>query len=156
MSIFRSEEMGLYMLSVEKNFALEVMENLGRLSCLQFIDMNNKDQSYNRTYSGLVRRCDESLRKIQFIETLCEKHKRKLRMPNSVNEFLHDIELNIGNTGKDTMAYFEDIEQILSRSEQFLMEQEKRAETAYERSQAITQHKYVLDKGSEIVLAKAK
>jgi hypothetical protein len=156
MSIFRSEEMGLYMLSIEKNGAMEVMENLGRLSCLHFIDMNGNEQSYSRTYSSLVRRCDEALRRVAYIESLCEKHKSKLRPPRNVNDFLRDIDQLISNTGKDTMAYFEGVEQTLTRAEQFLVEQEKRAEMAQERSQGIAQHKYVLDKGSEIVLARAK
>ena len=156
MSIFRSEEMGLYMLSIEKNFAMEVMENLGRLSCLHFIDMNSNEQVYNRTYSNLVRRCDEALRKIVYIESVCERYKSQLRQPRNLNDFLRDIDQLISSKGKDTMAYFEGIEQTLTNTEQFLIEQEKRAETAFERSQAINQHKYVLNKGSEVVLTKAR
>ncbi len=156
MSIFRSEDMGLYMLSLEKNFAWEVMDSLGRLSCLHFLDVNNKEQVYNRPYSTMIRRCDEGARRIKYIETLCERYRKPIKPPQSVDTFLTNMQQVIASRGVDSMAYFEEIEQILEGAEKFLLEQQQRAEATFAQYTTIVQHRYVLNKASEIVLARAR
>lgn len=156
MSIFRSEDMGLYMLSLEKNFAPDVMDSLGRLSCLHFVDVNNKEQVYNRAYSTMIRRCDEAARRMKYIEGLCERYKKPIKPVRSVESFLTGLQQVISAKGKDSMAYFEELEHVLSSAEEFLLKQLKEAESAFAQYTSIMQHRYVLNKASEIVLARTR
>lgn len=156
MSIYRSEDMGLFILSIEKNFAWTVMDTLGRLSCLQFIEGNAKEQVYNKPYSTMLRRCDESVRRIRYIESLCEKYNKKVTHPSSVETFLANLQQSIASQGLDAMAYFEKQEQMLEKAEKFCLEQRKEAESSYARYLSIVQHRYVLNKASEIVLSRVR
>jgi len=156
MSIFRSEDMGLFMLSLEKNSAWEVMDSLGRLSCLHYLDVNNKEQIYSRAYSVMVRRCDEAYRRIRYIESLCEQYKKQVCPPPSVDIFLSNLQQTIASKGKDSMAYFEEVEQTLEKAEKFLSDQQKEAENMFTKYTSVVQHRYVLNKASEIVLARAR
>jgi hypothetical protein len=156
MSIFRSEDMGLFTLNVDKNFSWDVMESLGRMSCLHFVDVNSKEQVYSRPYSAMVRRCDEAHRRIRYIESLCELYKRPLRNPRSVEVFMTNLQQSIADKGKDAMAYFEEIEQVLESNEAFFVRQQKEAEATYAKYTSVIQHKYVLNKASEIVMARAR
>jgi len=156
MSLFRSEDMGLFTLSLEKNFAYEIMDSLGKLSCLHFIDVSNKDQVYSKPYSAMIRRCDEAIRKIKYIEALCEKHNKPLKAPLSVDTFLTNMQQMLNSKGIDSMAYFEEVEAILESSEKFLGEQQKNAEKTFRDYTSVVQHRYVLNKASEIVLSRGK
>ena len=156
MSIFRSEEMGLFTLGVDKNAAWDVVESLGRLSCLHFIDVNTKEQVYNRIYSAMTRRCDEGQRRVRYLEAVCEQYKKPLVPPKNVNSFLASIQEIIANKGKNSMAYFEEIESTIESAEKFLLVQQKEAERLFLEFTAFAQQKYVLNKASEIVLARSK
>lgn len=156
MSIFRSEDMGLYTLSVDKNFAWDLMDSLGRLSCLHFVDVNNKEQLYHRPYSSMLRRCDDAVRRIRYMETLCEKYNKRLRPPSSVEGFQANLQQSIMSQGLDPMAYFEKLEVALEDAEKFLAQQLRDAETFYSQYISVVQHRYVLNKASEIVLARAR
>ena len=156
MSIFRSEDMGLYTLSLEKNFAWDVMDSLGRLSCLHFIDVSAKEQIYTRPYSTMIRRCDEGARRIRYIEALCDRYKKTIKAPSSVDAFLLNMKQVVSSRKMDSMAYFEEVEQILEGAEKFLIEQQKEAEASFLKYTSIVQHRYVLNKASEIVLSRAR
>jgi hypothetical protein len=104
----------------------------------------------------MVRRCDEAYRRIRFIESLCAQYKKVLRPPQNVDTFLANIQELIAKKGKDSMAYFEELEQTLVDTEKFLTEQQKEAEAAFSRQTQLAQHRYVLNAASEIVLARAK
>lgn len=156
MNIFRSEDMGLFVLSIEKNFAWDVMDSLGKLSCLQFIDVDAKEQVYNRSYSAMVRRCDDALRRIRYIEIICNNYNKRLRPPSSVENFQANLQQSISSQGLDSMAYFEKIELLLESAEKFFTEQMKEAENSYDRYLSIVQQRYVINKASEIVLARSR
>lgn len=156
MSIFRSEDMGLFTLSVDKNFAWDLMDSLGKLTCLQFVDVNQNEQSYNRPYTPMVRRCDEAVRRIKYVEMLCNKYNKKLRFPSSIEAFQANLQQSIASQGLAPMAYFEKIETSLEQSEKFLIQQEKEAENFYTQYLSVVQHRYVLNKASEIILSRAR
>ena len=64
MNLFRSEEMGLFSINILKDSAWEVMEELGKLDILHFVDLNTSVQIISRTFSQVIRRCDETERRI--------------------------------------------------------------------------------------------
>ncbi len=46
------------------------MNEIGKLSNLEFIDLNFKEQAYIRAYTPYLKRCDESLRQIKYHDLL--------------------------------------------------------------------------------------
>jgi len=148
--------MALYTLSVDKNFAWDLMDSLGKLGCLQFVDVNVKEQIYNRPYTAILRRCDEGITMIKYIESLCRVYNKKPRQPSSIETFQANLQQSIASQGLNPMAYFEKVEGTLDQTVKFLKKQEKEAEKFYERYLAVVQHRYVLNKASEIVLARAR
>lgn len=155
MSIFRSEEMGLYTIDIGKDYAEEVMEELGKLSCLHFIDVNDKEQIYRRAYTETIRRCDEASRRIKYVEGICNKYHQELKHPQSVEAFLDSVSKQIAKKGKHSMAYFDEIEATLKSGEEYLIEQEKEAEKWNANKVDLDQRRYVLNTVAEIVLPRA-
>ena len=64
--MFRSEPMQLYSISVSKDNAWEIFNVLGEINYLHFVDLNRKEQIFNRTYAGMIKRCEEAERRIKF------------------------------------------------------------------------------------------
>ncbi len=46
MSIFRSEDMALFEISIPKDNAWEIMDKMGMLKTMHFIDLNTKEQVF--------------------------------------------------------------------------------------------------------------
>lgn len=57
--------MALYEISIPKDNAWDIMNELGNLNCLHFIDLNKNEQVFNLTYAGIIKRCEDSERRIK-------------------------------------------------------------------------------------------
>ena len=51
MSLFRSKEMGYFDIILPRESAWDIMNILGELDAIEFIDLNQKDPTFNRPYS---------------------------------------------------------------------------------------------------------
>lgn len=56
MGLFRSEDMSLYEISIPKDNAWEIMNSLGNLDALHFVDLNTNEQPFNLTFATSVKR----------------------------------------------------------------------------------------------------
>ena len=156
MSLFRSQEMGLYLLSIEKNYTWEVIHMLGQHSVLHFIDANEGEKSYNRSYTDLLRRCDEAQKRIRLLESLCVQHRvGPLREPADVNKFLSSLQNDIAAKGKNSMEYFEELEQFLIDTHNFLKTQKGQLEEAYEAYNGLVEKEIVYNTAWDMMWAKA-
>jgi V-type H+-transporting ATPase subunit a len=86
--MFRSEEMALYSLDISKDDAWEVMNQLGKNSTLHFLDLNQREQSYNRAYASYIKRCDEAERRARYIEEQARKFRMPVQKAKSLEELL--------------------------------------------------------------------
>ena len=59
MSLLRSERMGFYNLIMPKESAIDILDALGSVSMLQFIDPEGGEASFKMDYSLWVKRCEE-------------------------------------------------------------------------------------------------
>lgn len=64
MGILRSEDMYLYKFVVTKDNAWQVVDTLGKIKSTHFIDMNKTQQAYKLQYTDMIKRCEESERKL--------------------------------------------------------------------------------------------
>ena len=68
MSILRSEDMGYFTLFMPHESAWAVLNQIGKIGALQFVDLNVNQSVFNRPYAAYVKRCDEVERRLKFIE----------------------------------------------------------------------------------------
>jgi len=54
--------------AMTKDTLYESMKALGRLECVSFIDLNIDQQVYEMPFSNEVKRCSETLRRIETIQ----------------------------------------------------------------------------------------
>lgn len=67
MSIFRSQDMFLYKLVLAKDNEKAIFSILGNRNIAQFINMNEKEQIFNLPYIDLIKRCEETERKVSYL-----------------------------------------------------------------------------------------
>jgi hypothetical protein len=58
--IFRSEDIELYKLTIHKDYDQKIMNELGKLSQLHFIDLNREVQPYMLPYTQDIKRLEEA------------------------------------------------------------------------------------------------
>lgn len=66
-SIFRSEVMGFYNIVMPRESAWDILNELGTMDSVHFIDSDPYCSLINRPFGKYVKRCDEVLVKIQNI-----------------------------------------------------------------------------------------
>ena len=64
MGIFRSEDMHLYQLVMQADEAWATVNELGKLGCAHFIDLNQQKLSYEMRYARPLKLIDETDRKL--------------------------------------------------------------------------------------------
>jgi len=71
--IWRSEEMELIQLFIQNEAAHATLDELGNLGIVQFIDLNHEVNAFHRNFVNELRRADELLRRIRYLEELINK-----------------------------------------------------------------------------------
>ncbi len=66
--MFRSEEMKFFQLCIPREFAIQILLELGNTESLQFVDASPKKPGFKRDFSNFIQRCDDLLIKINSIE----------------------------------------------------------------------------------------
>jgi hypothetical protein len=57
--------MQMYQMTMPKDDAWFIMNEMGNLGSVHFIDLNKGEQAFNLPYSSQIKRCDETLRRIE-------------------------------------------------------------------------------------------
>ena len=81
MGYFRSEDMSLFEISIPKDSAWEIMNELGDLGCLHILDLNKNEQVFNLRFASLIKRCEETEKRVNFLISECTKHQIELNNP---------------------------------------------------------------------------
>ncbi len=85
---FRSEHMEYISLIVNEDAAHDCLAVLGKLSAIQFTDLNPDLTPFQRRYVSYVRRCDELERKLRFFGHECDNFGLNLETAGDVDSFL--------------------------------------------------------------------
>ncbi|CAH0553359.1 unnamed protein product [Brassicogethes aeneus] len=72
-AMFRSEEMALAQLFIQPEAAYYSVSELGETGCVQFRDLNEHINAFQKKFVNEVRRCDEMERKLRYIESEVKK-----------------------------------------------------------------------------------
>jgi V-type H+-transporting ATPase subunit a len=151
MGLFRSEDMALYEISIPKDNAWDIMNVLGKLNALHFIDLNVHEQPFNLTFAHWVKRCDDTLRRISFIKEECIRLNVTLQKPKDAQSFLENINAVYRNRKKSSSFYFEEIEQEVKSKEAFISEQINILKNLHDNLNHLVQYKTVLSKAASVI-----
>ncbi|EDW03683.1 V-type proton ATPase 116 kDa subunit a1 [Drosophila grimshawi] len=77
--MFRSEKMALCQLYIQPEAAYASIAELGESGCVQFRDLNDQINVFQRKYVNEVRRCDDMERRVRYIEN--QLRKDDIKMP---------------------------------------------------------------------------
>lgn len=62
---FRSEDMKLYQLIMQTDDSWATINELGKLDCLHFIDINKDKLAHEQLFAKMVKRIDETERRVE-------------------------------------------------------------------------------------------
>lgn len=102
---FRSEHMEYISLIVNEDAAHDTLADLGKLSAIQFTDLNPDLTPFQRRYVSFVRRCDELERKLRFFGNECDNFGLNLETAGDIENFLEsNVSILSGRTGSGLSA----------------------------------------------------
>ena len=143
--------MELYSLFISKDNSWEIMNELGRMSALHFLDLNQNESIANRTYSSTIKRCDETERRIRFIEEEAKRLEASYRVPPSVDQFFEAMDAIKKSNVVLGSNLIDDYENELKDRENFLREQTKKLKEIQERKKYLLEHQQVLKTTKEMM-----
>ena len=132
MGFFRSEDMSLYEITVPKDNCWDIMNELGNLNNMHFIDLNRDEQVFNLQYAPFIKRCEETEKKIEFIELEWKRHGVPMLPPKSVDDFLNKLNTMRRIKKKSNNLFFEEIEKDIDIKEKFVQEQTRKEKDIYD------------------------
>ena len=101
---FRSEHMEYISLIVNEDAAHDCLADLGKLSAIQFTDLNPDLTPFQRRYVSYVRRCDELERKLRFFGNECDNFGLNLETAGDVSDFLDSSSSIVGRSGSGALG----------------------------------------------------
>eukprot|EP00357_Protocruzia_adherens_P016636 CAMPEP_0115012846 /NCGR_PEP_ID=MMETSP0216-20121206/25006_1 /TAXON_ID=223996 /ORGANISM="Protocruzia adherens, Strain Boccale" /LENGTH=704 /DNA_ID=CAMNT_0002382033 /DNA_START=210 /DNA_END=2324 /DNA_ORIENTATION=- len=149
MSMFRSQSIGLYKLIITRENAKEVIGELGKVGCLEFLDLNEKTPDYRRGSSSYLKYCDENQRRLRFLEEVCHQFNHPLTPANNPALLQQALENLLAERDIDSDTYLKQVDQDLERLEEVLTEQSDSFYKGQERIQKLKEHLLVLDQAQQ-------
>lgn len=156
MGIFRSEDIDLYEITVPKDNAWEIMNKLGDIGIMHFINLNKSEQIFNLIYAPFIKRCEETEKRISFIEQECKRHQVPMEKPKSVQEFLNNINSIQNKMKKAGNMFFESIEEDIKIKENFVQDQTRKSKEIHDSFTLLFEYKTVLIKADQILQINAR
>lgn len=75
MSQFRSEDMSLVQFFIQSDAAHDTLHELGHVGAIQFKDLNVEKSAFQRIFVQDVRKCDDMLRIVRYLQGMLERDK---------------------------------------------------------------------------------
>ncbi|KAJ8918152.1 hypothetical protein NQ315_011609 [Exocentrus adspersus] len=141
--MFRSEEMALAQLFIQPEAAYFAISELGESGCVQFRDLNEHVNAFQRKFVTEVRRCDEMERKLRYIEAEVRKDSVNIpdvsELPKAPNpREIIDLEAHLEKTEGDIRELSEsavnlksnyleltELKHVLEKTQAFFSEQDE-------------------------------
>lgn len=78
--LVRSQKVSYGQLIVPLNVAEETVQAIGELGCVQFVDLNAGELTFNRRYANELKRCDELERKLRYFNEMITREEERADM----------------------------------------------------------------------------
>eukprot|EP00347_Sterkiella_histriomuscorum_P000740 403374687 len=129
---------------------------MGKIESVHFIDMNRNESSFKLPYTDMIKRCEETERRLIYLEKECQRYKVKLITPQNLEHLEQAIEAISENKRKAIQALFEDLENEIKEKEQFVITQNEKIKSMFDILNMQIEYKIVLDKADKIIHGKLK
>jgi len=130
---------------VSEDAAHSCIREIGKLGCVQFLDLNEELTPFQRRFVSGVKRCDEMERKLRFFVTEMDKFGLSIQSKSSADRFLAERE----DQAVSTMAMLEKLESHLEEYENQLLEFNKFHEKITNEYNEKIEHREVLEKSKD-------
>ncbi|EED92420.1 v-type h-atpase [Thalassiosira pseudonana CCMP1335] len=125
---FRSEHMEYISLIVNEDAAHDCLADLGKLSAIQFTDLNPDLTPFQRRYVSYVRRCDELERKLRFFGNECDNFGLKLDTAGDIDTFLESPTALLESLEVELEGYESQLKELNAYSEKLTREYNEKVE----------------------------
>jgi len=146
MSLFRSERMGYYNIVMPRESAWEIINELGELSAIQFVDLNQHEQSLTRPYSAHIKRCEELELRILSIEQHMKRFNKQIERCDDPKAFISCLKESLSKRTKADVTYLEDLEAELEERITSINSQIKYYDSAVDDFNRLVENIHVLEK----------
>lgn len=151
MSMFRSESMNLCKLLVTKDKAYDVVEALGLLNEVSFVNLNKDEQPQKLPYCHEISKCNEICTKLDYIYEQCQKFGVKVEECESYQEFI-DKKTSLQMRMKmSKFTILDHLNKIVEEQQKFLKEQNERIESMYSDYNDLLEYKQVTIASQELM-----
>jgi len=99
---------------------------------MHFIDLNKNEQVFALRFANLIKRCDDSEKRIVFLQNECRRHNIKLEKPKDLNDFMRIIDQMRESRGIAPSLFFEQIEAGVKTTEEFVNDQTKKEKDMFD------------------------
>lgn len=124
-SFLRSSPMKLYSLRLPRETAFTVINHLGELSLLHFMDSSPESPMFSRYYSKSIKRCEECLLKLEDLTQIMHKFKKSPKKLDDIPKFLIEFRGMIKSRNKPETSYLDEVENEINEKYEQLQEQLK-------------------------------
>ena len=104
------------------------MNELGSLECFHLIDLNRNEQPYHLPYTSIIKRIEDTERRIEYLLAECRKHHIQMQEAKSVDHFHRLMDAVSKAKRKALPVLFDDIESDVADKERFMLSQNERLE----------------------------
>ena len=143
--------MALYQLTVNKDNAWDVMNTFGEDGSVQFLDLNRDEQPYSLPYTTQVKQCEESERKLAFLENACSQNYVKVTPPKDISQYLNAIQQYKEKENKAQQLLMEGIYKEITDQEKFVQDQNAKLKAASDEFQKLQDELESLNVAKEMI-----
>lgn len=144
-AIFRSAEMSLIQLYIPQEISRDAVYTIGQLGLVQFLDLNLKVRSFQRTFVGDIRRLDNVERQYRYFYNLLQKH--NLNLYETEEDNLKYTPSSHGVILPPSTSIIDDHVQNAAILETRLIQMVDAAEQLEQQKADLEQYRYVLQSG---------
>lgn len=120
MSALRSQDMSLYQLMISRDNSYDIINELLELDFLHYVPLNDHKQPHELLYIDTLRRCEDTTRKIAFIETMYKDYCVQMQGPQSMEQLERAVQQIAEDKQCKTRQLIDKIEFEVQEQEQFL------------------------------------
>lgn len=146
MSLFRSDPMAYYNIVMPRENAWDILNELGELNAVQFVDQNAHDLTFNRPYTAYIKRCEDMEAKVDQITKSMVRFEKDYVKCDDPKLFLRNLRDHLSKRNRAEHTYFEEAETELDQKVDALNEQIKTYDDLTDKFQKLQEFKKVLEK----------
>jgi len=142
--------MGYYQLVMPRESAWEILNEIGEISSVHFINQEPENPMFNRPFTNSIKKGEEISGKIQFIEGQMKKFNEKIVKCPDVREFLKNFKKKMEKREKAQSLFLQEIEEEVESYSSQINIQIKNYENLLDKMKSLLEMKAVYEKLEQV------